>query len=64
LTTGCLLRARLISITCRWRNEVELVQSCVIYQKRDGLKCGTRYSSPAVSENQAIEACATALAQE
>ena len=27
---GCRRRARLISITCRWRNAVELVQSCAI----------------------------------
>src|ERR1035441_1414014 len=54
--TGCRPRARLISITCRWRNGVELVRSCAIYRKRDGLKCGMRYSSRAVSEDQAIEA--------
>ena len=54
--TRCRPRARLISITCRWRNGVELVRSCAIYRKRDGLKCGMRYSSQAVSEDQAIEA--------
>ena len=54
--TGCRPRARLISITGRWRNGVELVRSCAIYRKRDGLKCGMRYSSQAVSEDQAIEA--------
>src|ERR1039457_7273330 len=54
--TRCRPRARLISITCRSRNGVELVRSCAIYQKSDGLKCGMRYSSRAVSEDQAIEA--------
>src|SRR5205814_2343099 len=44
------------SITCRWRNGVELVQSSAIYWKRDGMKCGMRYSSRVGSEDQAIEA--------
>ena len=50
--TGCLPRARLISITYRWRNGVDLVQSSASYQRRDGLKCGMRYSSRAVSEDR------------
>lgn len=52
---GCRPRARLISIRCRWRNGVAWVQSCAIFRKRDGLKCGMPYSSRAVSEDQTIE---------
>jgi len=59
--TGCRPRARLISITCRWRNGVALVRSCAIYRKRDGLKCGMRYSLRAVLGDQAIEAAKQAL---
>jgi hypothetical protein len=58
------LRARLISITCRWRNGVELVQSCANYWRLDGLKCGMRCSSHAVSEDQAIEAAKQARPKE
>jgi hypothetical protein len=54
--TECRRRVRLISITCRWHSGVELVQSCAIYQELDGLKCGMRSSSRAVSEDPAIEA--------
>src|ERR1022692_5188692 len=57
--TGCRPHARLISITCPWRNGAELagpVLSIGNAMGFDGLKCGMRYSSRAVSEDQAIEA--------
>ena len=57
MPAACALNFDHVSLAQRSR----IGPSCAIYQKRDGLKCGMRCSSRAVSEDQAIEAAKQAL---
>src|ERR1039458_6202069 len=52
MPAACALNFDHVSLAQRRR----IGPTCAIYQKRDGLKCGMRCSSRAVSEDQAIEA--------